>query len=197
MKLRHILSSIAACCCVGVIPYAQAQLVDEDPELYWREGKIPQAPDLMAKRLVRIEMPVFSSMTVGVDVDSVEVSKRDGVVRYVAILQGRNGMLSAYYQGVHCNSFTGRTYARYIFDEPNMGWQTVEEDWQDLRENKSFYARSIVRSGACENSVPASNTAQARRNYARNNSKWRLQHPQLDAARAHAQQQAQTTQSVQ
>lgn len=183
-------SVIASLMLAGAAPYALAQVVDADPDLYWREGKVPEAPALTAKRMVRIEMPVFSSMTVGVDVDSIQVSRRDGVVRYVTILQGRNGKLSAYYQGVHCNSFTGRTYARYVFDAPDAGWQAVEEEWKDLRENKSFYARSTASSGACTNSVPASNTAQAKRNYLRENRKWRLKHPQIDAARARVQKQA-------
>lgn len=190
-------------CCIltglglGIAPFSLAQVVDADPELYWRESETPQAPAFTAKRMVRIEMPIFSSMKIGVDIDSVTVSKRDGVVRYVAVLQGRNGMLSAYYQGVHCNSFTGRTYARYMFDEPNIGWQAVEEEWQDLRDNKSFYARSIAQSGACENSVPASNTAQAKRNYIRNNSKWSLKHPKLDAAQAYAHKQKNRAQQTQ
>lgn len=180
--LRH---ALMCCALASAMPYATAQVVNEDPDLYWREGEIPPAPALTAQRMVRIEMPVFSSMTVGVDVDSVQVDKSEGIVRYVAVLQGRDGNVKAYYQGVHCNSFTGRTYARYNFDAANMGWQTVEEEWQDLRANKSFYARSIAKSGACENSVAASNTAQAQRKYARNNRKWRLQHPHIDAARTH------------
>lgn len=186
VHVRHISRCVMTGLALASAPYVAAQVVDADPDLYWRENKVPPAPALTAKRMVRIEMPVFSSMTVGVDVDTVQVSKRDGVVRYVAVLQGRNGMLSAYYQGVHCNSFTGRTYARYVFDEPNVGWQTVEQDWQDLTLNKSFYARSIAKSGACENSVPASNTAQAQRAYARNNRKWRLEHPQITKIRTHA-----------
>ncbi len=184
LRLRYKLRFVVACLALALTSTgALAQLIDLDPDLHWREGQVPEPPPLTAKRLVRIDMPVFSSITVGVDVDTVQVNKHDGVVRYVTILQGRNGKLSAYYQGVHCNSFTGRTYARYVFDGPDTGWHKIEEEWQDLKQNKSFYARAIASSGACENSVPASNTARARRDYLRNNSKWKLQHPQIDAAR--------------
>lgn len=122
--------------------------------------------------MVRIDMPIYSDVMVGVDVDSVTVSEKDGVVRYVALVQGRDEAWSAYYRGVHCKSFQGRTYARYRSDPDAQGWENVDDTWQDLKEMRSRVPRAIAQAGACENSVAAPNTVQARRAYARN-SKWR------------------------
>lgn len=65
--------------------------------------------------------------------------------------------LSAYYQGVHCKTFQGRTYARYQFDASSPGWKNIDEQWQDLKK-KSRYARAVAQAGACENMCPAPNT---------------------------------------
>ena len=148
-----------------------AQPGAEDPEIVWREGEVAPPPAWSTARMVRIDMPIYSEVMVGVDVDSVTVGGKDGVVRYVAVVQGRGGAGSAYYQGVHCKSFQGRTYARYRFDRDPPGWENVDEAWQDLKDMKSRTARAIAQAGACENFVPAASTVQARRAYARN-PKW-------------------------
>ena len=150
----------------------QAQPIREEPDIVWRESDVPPAPAFSSARMVHIDMPIYSEVLVGVDVDTVSVSSKDGVVRYVTVIQGRDGALSAYYQGVHCNSFHGRTYARYHFDREPAGWENIEESWQDLKEKKSRYARAAAQSGACENFVAAPNTKQAQRAYARS-AKWR------------------------
>ena len=155
----------------GTVP-AQAQLFSKEEDIFWRESDVPPAPALSTARAVQIDMPIYSDVMVGVDVDSIEVISADGVVRYVTFVQGRDGHLSAYYQGVHCKTFQGRTYARYQFDASSPGWENIDEQWQDLKEKKSRYARAVAQAGACENYVPAPNTEQARRIYARN-AKWR------------------------
>lgn len=157
---------------------AQAQGNVDDPEIFWRENDVPPAPALRTARVVQIDMPIYSEVMVGVDVDSIQVSSKDGVVRYVTLIQGRDGSLSAYYQGVHCNTFQGRTYARYRFDQQTPGWESVDEPWQELKEKKSRYARAVAQAGACEHYVAAPNTEQARRLYARN-AKWRGAQVQL------------------
>lgn len=147
---------------------AQAQLFSDAADTHWREGEVPQPPALSSKNMVQIDMPSYSSLLVGVDIDSVSVTPHDGVVRYVTVLQGADGSLSAYYQGVHCANYTGRTYARYRFDANPPGWENIDESWHELRETKSRYARAIAQSGACENSIAPANTAIAQRNFAKN-----------------------------
>ena len=159
---------LSACLFAGA---AQAQIFSEFDATQWREGEVPKPPAPSTKNMVQIDMPPYSSLLVGVDVDSVSVTPNDGVVRYVTLLQGPDGTLSAYYQGVHCQKFTGRTYARYRFDANPPAWEDVETEWQELRESKTRYANITARAGACENFVSASDTATARRNYAKN-SKW-------------------------
>ncbi|MDO4769602.1 MAG: CNP1-like family protein [Brachymonas sp.] len=177
--LRCAWALLAGAALAGAV---QAQATVDDPEVLWREHNVPPAPALSTAHMVQIDMPVYSEVTVGVDVNSIQVNSQDGVVRYVTLVQGRDGAVSAYYQGVHCNTFQGRTYARYRFDAPTPGWENVDEPWQDLKEKKSRYARLVAQAGACENYVPAPNTQQARRLYARN-AKWQgVQWPVPSAA---------------
>lgn len=179
--LRCALTLLAGTALAGAV---QAQATVDDPEILWREHDVPPAPALSTTHMVQIDMPVYSEVMVGVDVNSIQVNSQDGVVRYVTLVQGRDGAVSAYYQGVHCNTFQGRTYARYRFDAPTPGWENVDEPWQDLKEKKSRYARLVAQAGACENYVPAPNTQQARRLYARN-AKWQgVQWPVPSAASA-------------
>lgn len=179
--LRCALAWLAGAALAGVV---QAQATVDDPEILWREHDVPPAPALSTAHMVQIDMPMYSEVTVGVDVNSIQVNSQEGVVRYVTLVQGRDGALSAYYQGVHCNTFQGRSYARYRFDVPTPGWENVDEPWQDLKEKKSRYARLVAQAGACENYVPAPNTQQARRIYARN-AKWRgVQWPSASPASA-------------
>lgn len=168
-----LVSAIGFACAASFVPAAMAQgfLTDRDYS-NWQEGEVPPPPALSTANMVRIEVPAYSEMQVGLDVNSVHVSHKDGVVRYVTLLQGRGGAVAAYYQGVHCNRFVGKTYARYRFDTDPPAWETVQEDWIDLREKKSSFANAIARAGACENSVAAASTRDARRAY-RRNAKWR------------------------
>lgn len=76
----------------GVVP-AQAQLFSTEEDIFWRESDVPPAPALSTARAVRIDMPIYSDVMVGVDVDSIQVSSADGVVRYVTFVQGRDGHL--------------------------------------------------------------------------------------------------------
>lgn len=165
---RRAALCLSACLLVSA---AQAQLFSDAADTHWREGEVPQPPALSSKNMVQIDMPSYSSLLVGVDIDSVSVTPHDGVVRYVTVLQGADGSLSAYYQGVHCANYTGRTYARYRFDANPPAWENIDAEWQELRESKARYANAAARAGACENFVPASDTATAKRNYAKN-SKW-------------------------
>ena len=165
---RLACAGVVGCVLAGT---SHAQSVPDEPDTVWRESQVPAPPALSTARMVQIDMPVYSNILVGVDVDSVSVTPRDGVVRYVAVLQGRDGSISAYYQGIHCKGFEGRTYARYRFDANPPGWENIDESWHDLRETKSRYARAIAQSGACENSIAPANTVIAQRNFAKN-SRW-------------------------
>lgn len=166
---RWTLALLATAMMLALPAAAQPSVADMDPA--WREGEVPPPPAWSTARMVRIDMPIYSGVMVGVDVDSVTVGAKDGVVRYVALVQGRDDAWSAYYQGVYCKSFQGRTYARYRSDLGAQGWENVDDAWQDLKEMRSRVPRAIAQAGACENSVAAPNTAQARRAYARN-PKW-------------------------
>ena len=64
-----------------------AQPGAEDPEIVWREGEVAPPPAWSTARMVRIDMPIYSEVMVGVDVDSVTVGGKDGYG--VAVVQAK------------------------------------------------------------------------------------------------------------
>ena len=126
---------------------------------------MPPAPALSTRHLADIAMPEFSALRTSVDLDSVEVAP-DGIVRYVVLMQGSDGSgsRSAYYQGINCNAFAVRTYARYDFNATPPGWEAVDTDWADLHDRQSNrQARAIASSGLCTGLTPPTSSRDARR----------------------------------
>lgn len=176
MKIVH---SLAGCSLLAlgllVSTASQAQISlwgggpkEEQPEILKekkQESAVPPAPALSTRHLADIAMPEFSALRTSVDLDSVEVAP-DGIVRYVVLMQGSDGSgsRSAYYQGINCNAFAVRTYARYDFNATPPGWEAVDTDWADLHDRQSNrQARAIASSGLCTGLTPPTSSRDARR----------------------------------
>ena len=150
---------------------ALAQYAAEEETGPWQEAPVPPAPALSTRNLVAVDLPEYSTLQVGVDLDSVELGP-DGVVRYVMLLQGREGTRSAYYQGVRCRTYEVKTYARYDFGATPPGWQDVKTEWTDLQDARSRHAKNLARSGICESYAPPVSTKEARRMIKRGKASW-------------------------
>jgi len=176
MKFSHSLAGcglLALGLLASTASQAQIQLwgggpKEDQPEILketTQESPVPPAPALSTRKLVDIEMPGFSAMRTSVDLDSVEVAP-DGIVRYVVLMQGRDGAASrsAYYQGINCTTFAVRTYARYDFNPTPPGWENVETDWTSLHDRQTNrQARAIASSGLCTGLTPPTSSRDARR----------------------------------
>ena len=150
---------------------ALAQYAGEEEVGPWKEAPVPPAPALSTRNLVTVEQPGYSTLKVGVDLDSVELAP-DGVVRYVMLLQSSEGARSAYYQGIRCRTYEVKTYARYDFSATPPGWQEVKTEWSDLHDARSRHAKNLARNGICESYAPPISTKEARRMIKRGKAAW-------------------------
>ena len=148
-----------------------AQYAGEEESGPWKEAPVPPAPALSTRNLVAVEQPGYSTLKVGVDLDSVELAP-DGVVRYVMLLQSSEGARSAYYQGIRCRTYEVKTYARYDFSATPPGWQEVKTEWTDLHDARSRHAKNLARNGICESYAPPISTKEARRMIKRGKAAW-------------------------
>ena len=151
---------------------ALAQYDKEEAMRTWQEGAVPAAPSFSSRNMVEVAQRPYSTLKVGVDVDTITVGATDGVVRYVMLFKGQDGTRNAYYQGVRCTTHEIRTYARYDFDTNAPGWIETNTEWSSLFEARSRYANDLVRKGLCDNMTPPVSTAEARRAVRRGNASW-------------------------
>lgn len=145
--------------CLGLTLTAlsvSAQLVT-DPD--WKETQTPPPPTFSADGLIPIEMPIYSSLRMGVDPATFAVTP-DGIVRYVVVARNASGSISAMYEGIRCASGEVKTYARYA---SNGQWSQVPDpQWRGLNDNQpSRHALTLARQGVCAGRAPAGNSAAA------------------------------------
>jgi hypothetical protein len=134
---------------------ASAQLFSTDPR--WSESEVPAPPAFGKDKLIRVNMPSYVSVQVGVDPRTLTITA-DGVVRYVVVAINESDSMSAMYEGIRCASGEVKTYARFSSHGP---WVSVQNpQWQDLNGNlPSKHALALARQGVCEGRSAASRSA--------------------------------------
>jgi CNP1-like family len=132
-------------------PLAQAQLPANDVD--WKETDVPPPPAFDLKRLIRFEVNPNSSMVFGVDPETIQIGKQDGVVRYVVVARSDSGVVNAMYEGVRCTTGEFKTYARAFGDGK---WRALEQpEWVSLRAKlPSMHTARLARQGVCDGSAP-------------------------------------------
>ena len=124
---------------------AQAQLRLTEPDENWTEDQVPAPPAFKTSQLVKVEGPISSSLSFGIDPDTVTIGK-DQVVRYVLVMQGPSAT-TVVYEGLRCSTGEKRVYARRNGDSD---WETVKEGWMPLNQSSaSRYAWNMARDGVC------------------------------------------------
>lgn len=145
--------------CLGLTLTAlsvSAQLV-ADPD--WKETQTPPHPAFSVDSLIPIEMPIYSTLRMGVDPATLAVTP-DGIVRYVVVATNASGSISAMHEGIRCASGEVKTYAHYA---SNGQWSQVPDpQWRGLNDNQpSRHALTLARQGVCDGRAPAGNSAAA------------------------------------
>lgn len=148
-------SVIALCALIATQTYAQ--LVDLDPD--WKEQIVAPPATYRVDRLIAIEMPRYVTMKIGLDPDSLTISK-DGIVRYVVVATSEGGSRSAMFEGIWCRTGEVKVYARHGSDGK---WSPVEDaQWRPLSGNqRSMHALALARQGVCNGRSAAASSADA------------------------------------
>lgn len=134
-----------------------AQLVDLDPD--WKELDEKPPATFSTDKLLPIEMPRYLSVKLGIDPDSLTLSK-DGIVRYVVVAVSSSGNINASYEGIWCRAGEVKTYARAGNDGK---WEAVDKpQWKALSASQpSMHALALARHGICEGRSASGHSPQA------------------------------------
>jgi hypothetical protein len=140
------------CFSFGVAPAAHAQPAFDEPE--WAETQVPPPPAFDVKKLVAVDVP-GSTLAYGVDPASIQISKKDGIVRYVMVATSSSGARNVMYEGLRCSTGEFKTYSRY---SPEGEWKPVSDaQWRSVFGNMpSKHALRFARAGACDGATSAS-----------------------------------------
>jgi CNP1-like family len=140
------------CFFVGVAPASLAQPAFDEPE--WAETQVPPPPAFDMKKLVAVDVP-GSALAYGVDPASIQISKKDGIVRYVMVATSTSGARNVMYEGLRCSTGEFKTYSRYL---PEGEWKPVTgAQWKSVFGNMpSKHALQFAKAGACEGATSAS-----------------------------------------
>jgi CNP1-like family len=151
-----VLFIVWLCMCMGA--WAQSEQSGAD----WKESDVPAPPTFDLNRLLSFDVMVQSQLTWGVDTASINISRTDGVVRYVVVAVSSTGVVNAMHEGIRCSTGEFRRYARHT---PSSGWviQTNSE-WTPLRESgASRHPQTIAKLGMCDGKAPPSSVQQVLR----------------------------------
>ena len=135
---------------------AHAQLIEANPD--WKESAVPPPPAFDVDKLVPFDGAPGSSLVYGVDPASIQISKSDGVVRYVVVASRNSGTRNVMYDAIRCSTAQFKSYARYFQEE---GWRMVSApEWRSLADKATpSYALRFARAGACANASAPGNVA--------------------------------------
>jgi len=136
--------------CAATMTHAQI-LNGEAP---WAESEIPNPPAFDIGKLVTFDVPSSPGLVYGVDPAAIQISRKDGVVRYVMVATSLSGARNVMYEGLRCATGEFKTYARYSLDgqwkaAPDAQWRTV------FGNMPSKHALRFARAGACDGAAAA------------------------------------------
>ncbi len=154
--MHRLISPLALGLFLGMAfsPAAHAQLIETNPD--WKESAVPPPPAFDVARLVPFDGAPGSTLVYGVDPASIQISKSDGLVRYVVVASSASGARNVMYDAIRCATAEFKSYARY---SEEGGWRMVSSSgWRSLFDKATpSYALRFARAGACDNaSAPGS-----------------------------------------
>lgn len=131
---------------------AFAQIPKEDVQ--WAESDVPNPPAFNVGKLVTFDVPTSPGLVYGVDPAAIQISRNDGVVRYVVVATSPSGARNVMYEGLRCATGEFKTYARY---SPDGQWKAAPgAEWRTVFGNMpSKHALRFARAGACDGAAAA------------------------------------------
>lgn len=122
----------------------------EDPA-DWKEIETPPPPAFDLTKLITFEVSLNSQLVYGVDPATIQISNKDGVVRYVIVASNASGARNVMYEGIRCGTGEFKTYARYSGDK----WTSVSKpEWKSMFGNMpSKHALRLAKAGVCDSAA--------------------------------------------
>ena len=71
-------------------------------DVEWKETQAPPAPAFSNAKLVMFEVAADSPMVYGIDPQTLQISPKDGLVRYVMVATSISGAKTVLYEGIRC-----------------------------------------------------------------------------------------------
>ena len=135
----------------GERPYEN---INPQEEAEWKETEVPPAPAFDVNKLLTFDVAASSTLIYGVDPATIQISPKDGLVRYVMVASGSSGARNVLYEGIRCATGEYKTYARYSSDGK---WITATEpQWKSMYQNApSKHPLRFAQAGACDNASAA------------------------------------------
>ena len=126
-----------------------------DPAVDWREDLPAKPPAYDPARLIAVEAPRGSTLSFGLDPQTLAVGS-DGVVRYVVVASSRQGGAdTAMFEGIRCSNGEFRTYARRNKGEADWSPADTSDPWRPLSgTGLAAHVLAISRAGVCIGRAP-------------------------------------------
>ena len=141
MVCKRVIALFVACAALAVAaqtPVDRGEWVPDEP----------RPPNYSTGNLIRIEMPPYVTLQVGVDPQTIEIHA-DGEMRYVVVMRNSSGTTNVAYEGIQCAKGEVKTYARV---NSSGVWVSIgQPQWRVMTDNiGSRHAQAIAQQGGCE-----------------------------------------------
>ena len=127
-------------------------------EVEWNETEVPPPPAFDVNKLVSFEVAANSTLSYGIDPATLQISPKDGLIRYVMVASSPTGARTVLYEGIRCATGEFKTYARYAADDKWIA--ATDPQWKSMYQNApSKHPLRLAQAGACDNAAAAQSAA--------------------------------------
>lgn len=132
-------------------PYENTNVPEEAD---WKETEVPPPPAFDTSRLVTFDVAASSALVYGVDPATIQISTKDGLIRYVMVASNESGARNVLYEGIRCTTGEFKTYARYSAEGKWIA--ATDPQWKSMYDNApSKHPLRLAKAGFCDNAAAA------------------------------------------
>ena len=132
-------------------PYENTNVPDE---VEWKETEVPPPPAFDPSKLLTFDVAASSALVYGVDPSTIQISPKDGLIRYVVVASSASGARNVLYEGIRCATGESITYARYSSDGKWIA--ATDPQWKSMYDNApSKHPLRLAKAGFCDNAAAA------------------------------------------